>query len=113
SNRPRGSDLASERADSRAAASPAAAYDRLARLARRVADLCRCGCVARRSKIHEGYFPSSRLAAAANHWQRTRSLFMRWVLAIYWGQRHSSPRHVLQPHPEPRIVVFAERQAGE
>ena len=33
-------------------------------LARRVADLCRCGSVARRSKIHEGYSPSSRLAAA-------------------------------------------------
>ena len=42
--------------------------------------LCRRGCVARRSKIHEGYSPSSRLAAAPNLWQRTRSLFMRWVL---------------------------------
>jgi hypothetical protein len=33
-------------------------------LARRIADLCRCGSVARRSRIHEGYSPSSRLAAA-------------------------------------------------
>src|SRR6266404_3183499 len=48
-------------------------------LARRVADLCHCDGVARRSKIHEGYSPSSRLAAAPNLWQRTRSLFMRWV----------------------------------
>src|SRR6266699_5329848 len=49
-------------------------------LARRVADLCRCRGVARRSKIHEGYSPSSCLAAAPNLLQRTRSLFMRWVL---------------------------------
>src|SRR5439155_17238122 len=50
-------------------------------LARR-ADLCRCSRVARRSKIHEGYSPSSRLAAAPNLQQRTRFLFMRWVLII-------------------------------
>jgi hypothetical protein len=40
----------------------------------RVADLWRCCCVARRSKIHKGYSPSSRLAAAPNLWQRARSL---------------------------------------
>src|SRR5205814_9293436 len=39
-----------------------------------------CSRVARRSKIHEGYSPSSRLAAAANLQQRTLFLFMRWVL---------------------------------
>jgi hypothetical protein len=51
-------------------------------LARRVADLWRCSGVARRPKIHKEYFPSSRLAAAPNLQQRTRSLFIRWVLVI-------------------------------
>lgn len=45
----------------------------------RVADLCRCRCVARRSKIPKEYSLSSRLAAAANLWQRTASLFVRQV----------------------------------
>ena len=49
-------------------------------LAQRVADLCRRSGVARRSKIPEGYSSSSRLAAASNLKQRTRFLFMRWVL---------------------------------
>ena len=40
----------------------------------------RGGGVARRSKIHEGYSSSSRLAATTNLWQRNRFLFMRWVL---------------------------------
>ena len=56
-------------------------------LARSVADLYRRGRVARRSKIHEGYSSSSRLAAASNLWQRTRSLFMRWVLNESKAQR--------------------------
>src|SRR6266480_4041428 len=55
-------------------------------LARRVADLWRCSGVARRSKIHKGYSSSSRLAAAINLQQRTRSLFLRWVL-----NRHQYP----------------------
>jgi len=38
-------------------------------------DLWRCCRVARRSKIHKGYSPSSRLAAAPNLGQRARSSF--------------------------------------
>ena len=42
----------------------------------RVAPNLACGGVARRSQIHEGYSPSSRLAVAPNLQQRTLSLFM-------------------------------------
>src|SRR6266700_6072664 len=47
-------------------------------------DLWRCRGVARRSKIHKGYSPSLRLAPAPNLQQRARSLFMRWVLRLFW-----------------------------
>src|SRR5581483_7146464 len=40
------------------------------------------GGVARRSKIHQGYSPSSRLAARPNPGQRTRSSFINELLTI-------------------------------
>src|ERR1043166_1467117 len=50
--------------------------------------------------MHKGYSPSSRLAAAQNLWQRTPSLFMRWVL------RATRDIRVLRSHDLPFPGTF-------
>jgi hypothetical protein len=76
-------------------------------LARRVAGLCRCSDVARRSKIHKGYSPSSRLAPAPNLPQRTRSLFCEMgsmlsklfrVQQAHWPWRFACPQCSVPNH---------------